>query len=117
MENILPYAGGNVYPGFMGWVQGGGTAVGMLAEMIAAGLNSNLGARNQMPAEVEREVVAWMHDLFGFPGGVTGPFVTGTSMANVIGALVARSTACGADVRRIGVPAYGRFSLPVLPVA
>ena len=28
---VLPYAVGNVHPGFMGWVHGGGTAVGMLA--------------------------------------------------------------------------------------
>ena len=37
---VLPYATGNVHPGFMGWVHGGGTAVGMLAEMLAAGLNA-----------------------------------------------------------------------------
>jgi aromatic-L-amino-acid/L-tryptophan decarboxylase len=31
LESILPYSSGNAHPGFMGWVQGGGTAVGMLA--------------------------------------------------------------------------------------
>src|SRR5580658_8974482 len=40
--DILPFAVGNAHPGFMGWVQGGGTPVGMLAEMLAAGLNANL---------------------------------------------------------------------------
>ncbi|MFX6226357.1 hypothetical protein ABTF68_23055, partial [Acinetobacter baumannii] len=29
MDAILPYAGGNLHPGFMGWVQGAGTPVGM----------------------------------------------------------------------------------------
>ncbi len=42
MRNILPYAAGNNHPGFMGWVNGGGNPVGMLAEMLAAGLNANL---------------------------------------------------------------------------
>src|SRR5438034_5410323 len=51
MRDILPYAAGNTHPGFMGWVQGGGNPVGMLAEMLAAGLNANLGARDQMPLE------------------------------------------------------------------
>ena len=30
-ETVAPYATGNVHPGFMGWVHGGGTVVGMLA--------------------------------------------------------------------------------------
>src|SRR5947207_13050004 len=34
-EHVAPYATGNVHPGFMGWVHGGGTAVGMVAEMLA----------------------------------------------------------------------------------
>ena len=38
--------GGNLHPGFMGWVQGGGTVAGMLAEMLAGGLNANLGGRD-----------------------------------------------------------------------
>src|SRR5271157_6462486 len=33
MRDVLPYALGNVHPGFMGWVHGGGTPVGMVAEM------------------------------------------------------------------------------------
>ena len=53
---IVPYATGNVHPGFMGWVHGGGSAVGMLAEMLAAGLNANLGGRDHIPIEVERQV-------------------------------------------------------------
>ena len=63
----LPYATGNVHPGFMGWVHGGGTAVGMLAEMLAAGLNANLGGRDHMPIEVERQIVEWTRAMFGFP--------------------------------------------------
>ena len=47
MRDVLPFATGNVHPGFMGWVHGGGTPVGMLAEMLAAGLNANLGGRDQ----------------------------------------------------------------------
>ena len=60
MKNVLPYAVGNAHPGFMGWVHGGGTPVGMLAEMLAAGLNANLGGRDKMPIEVERQVVQWV---------------------------------------------------------
>ena len=92
---IVPYATGNVHPGFMGWVQGGGSAVGMLAEMLAAGLNANLGGRDQMPIEVERQIVEWTRAMFGFPDGASGVFVTGTSMANFMAVLVARTAALG----------------------
>jgi aromatic-L-amino-acid decarboxylase len=100
---IAPYATGNVHPGFMGWVHGGGTAVGMLAEMLAAGLNANLGGRDHMPIEVERQIVEWTRSMFGFPSGASGIFVTGTSMANLMAVLVARTTALGASVRQSGV--------------
>ncbi len=105
MHEVLPFAVGNAHPGFVGWVHGGGTAVGMLAEMLAGGLNANLGGRDQMPIEVERQVVRWMCELFGFPQSASGLFVTGTSMANLIGVLVARAGALGTAVRRRGVAA------------
>lgn len=102
-EHVAPYATGNVHPGFMGWVHGGGTAVGMVAEMLAAGLNANLGGRDHMPIEVERQIVAWMRGLFGFPQGASGIFVTGTSMANLMAVLVARTSALGALARQHGI--------------
>jgi len=103
MQQILPYAVGNAHPGFMGWVQGGGTVVGMLAEMLAGGLNANVGGRNQMPVEVEREITRWMAALFGFPADASGVFVTGTSMANLLAVWIARVRLLGDDVRRNGV--------------
>src|ERR1700682_3443235 len=103
MRDILPYSIGNAHPGFMGWVHGGGTAVGMLAEMLAAGLNANLGGRDHIPIEVERQIVEWTRQMFGFPSEASGIFVTGTSMANLMAVLVARTTALGAAVRQRGV--------------
>jgi aromatic-L-amino-acid/L-tryptophan decarboxylase len=100
---IVPYATGNVHPGFMGWVHGGGSAVGMLAEMLAAGLNANLGGRDHIPLEVENQIVEWMRQMFGFPNSASGIFVTGTSMANLMAVLVARTTALGQAVRQRGL--------------
>ncbi|MBH5368759.1 pyridoxal phosphate-dependent decarboxylase family protein [Bradyrhizobium glycinis] len=102
-EHVAPYATGNVHPGFMGWVHGGGTAVGMIAEMLAAGLNANLGGRDHMPIEVERQIVDWMRRLFLFPESASGVFVTGTSMANLMAVLVARTTALGTLARQHGI--------------
>ena len=103
MRDILPYSAGNAHPGFMGWVNGGGTPVGMLAEMLAAGLNTNLGGRDQIPIEVERQLVQWVRDIFGFPAGASGLLVTGTSIANLIAILVARTARLGIGVRQSGL--------------
>ena len=110
---VAPYATGNVHPGFMGWVHGGGTAVGMLAEMLAAGLNANLGGRDHMPIEVERQIVDWMRSCSAFPTGASGIFVTGTSMANLMAVLVARTRALGAVARQHGIGMTARCSPPI----
>jgi aromatic-L-amino-acid decarboxylase len=104
---ILPHATGNLHPRFMGWVHGGGNVAGMLAEMLAAGLNANLGGRDHIPVEVERQVTCWMAELFGFPAGASGLFVTGTSMANLIAVLAARAGVLGQDSRAEGVGEAG----------
>jgi glutamate/tyrosine decarboxylase-like PLP-dependent enzyme len=106
-DNVIPYTVGNPHPGFMGWVHGAGTPVGMLAEMIAGALNANVGGRNQAPVEVEHQVSSWMASLFGLPANARGVFVTGTSIANFMGVVVARTAMLGRDVRAQGLAAHG----------
>jgi glutamate/tyrosine decarboxylase-like PLP-dependent enzyme len=75
--------------------------------MLAAGLNANLGGRDHMPIEVERQIVEWTRQMFGFPAGASGLFVTGTSMANLMAVLVARTSALGKSARQQGVGEAG----------
>jgi glutamate/tyrosine decarboxylase-like PLP-dependent enzyme len=100
---ILPFATGNIHPGFVGWVHGSGTPTGMLAEMLAAGMNANVGGRDHAAVYVERQVIAWCRALFGFPETATGLFVTGTSTANLIAVIVARTRALGVASRKLGI--------------
>lgn len=106
-ELVLPYSVGNLHPGFMGWVHGGGNPVGMLAELLAGGLNANLGGRDHAPIQVERQVIRWSAELLGLPHDAGGLLVTGTSIANLIGVLVARRAALGPEVRERGVGGAG----------
>jgi glutamate/tyrosine decarboxylase-like PLP-dependent enzyme len=106
---IKPYATGNAHPAFMGWVHGAGTPVGMIAEMLSAGLNANCGGRDHIGIEVEKQVVLWMREAFGFPAGASGLFVTGTSQANFLGVLIGRNRALGEGVRKTGVAAGPRL--------
>ena len=108
LETVLPYSSGNAHPGFMGWVQGGGTAAGMLAEMLAGGMNANLGGRDHMALEVEQQVLAWTREMFAFPAEASGLFLTGTSQANFLATLIARTRALGTTTRSSGLAASER---------
>lgn len=105
---MLPYGNGNLHPLFMGWVHGAGTPVGMVAEMLAAGLNANCGGRDHIAIEVEKEITLWLAEAFGFPQEASGVFVTGTSMANLVAAVVARTDALGEPIRRSGLREAGQ---------
>lgn len=100
---VQPYSTGNLHPRFMGWVHGGGNPVGMLAEMLSGALNANLGGRDHAPIEVERQVIAWAAEMLGFPADASGVLVTGTSIANLIGLLIARTAVLGPSVRCSGL--------------
>jgi len=102
-RRIAPYGTGNRHPRFFGWVHGAGTAIGMLAEMLAAGLNPNLGGRDHAPIDCERQVIRWAAALLGLPAASAGLLVTGTSIANFMAVHVARTALLGPAVRDEGL--------------
>jgi aromatic-L-amino-acid decarboxylase len=106
VRTVLPYPNGNLHPRFWGWVHGGGTPLGMMADMLASGLNPHLAGFNQAPALVEHEVIRWLAELMGMPAGASGVLVSGATMANVLGLAVARfakARDAGFDVREDGL--------------
>ncbi len=103
LETVLPYSLGNTHPRFFGWVHGSGTPIGALSGFLAATMNANLGGRAQAPVLVERQVLDWARELFGFPSGSGGILLSGTSMATVVGLAVARHRATGGRDRVEGV--------------
>jgi len=102
---IRPYPTGNIHPRFWGWVMGTGTPFTMLADMLAAGININQGGGNQVGGLVEKQLIDWFIELFGFPPDASGLLVSGGSMANLIGITVARYAEADFDLRKEGL--YG----------
>jgi glutamate/tyrosine decarboxylase-like PLP-dependent enzyme len=102
-RDVLPYPTGNVHPRFWGWVMGTGTPTGMLAEMLAAGMNSHVAGYDQAASLVERQVVAWLAGLMGFPEGSSGVLVSGGTEANLNALIAARVAKAGFDVRADGL--------------
>jgi aromatic-L-amino-acid decarboxylase len=102
VERVRPYTNGNLHPRFFGWVQGNGTPLAMMAEMLAAAINPHLAGFDQAPALVEQEVLRWLAESMGMPGA-SGILVSGGTMANTLGLAVARHARAGFDVREEGL--------------
>ncbi len=106
---ILPYPTGNTHPRFFGWVHGTGTATAMLAELCAAAMNSNCGGRDHAAVYVERAVIDWCRQIFGFPEAASGVLTSSTSVATVIALGAARVRCLGPDSRAAGLAGARRL--------
>ena len=103
LSNVLPYTSGNRHPRSWGWVRGNGTALGMLADMLASGINAHLGGGQQAPTLVEEQVLTWLKEMMGMPASSSGLLTSGGTMANLLGLGVARHAKAGFDVREEGL--------------
>jgi len=108
LEYVLPHPMGNIHPRFWGWVIGTGTPLGMLADMLAAGMNPNVGGADHVANYVEAQVLDWCKQMLAYPAEASGLLVSGGSMANLVGLTVARNTKAEFDLRQHGVYASPR---------
>ncbi len=90
--------------GFLAYISGGGTVPGAIADLLASGVNPNVGGWVLSPAatEIELQLVRWLASRFGLPADAGGQFVGGGSLANLTALKLARDRAV-ADVRIRGL--------------
>lgn len=105
LENVLPYPHGNIHPRYWGFVNGTGSALGMLSEMLAAAMNPNCGGADHSAVYVEQQVINWCKEMLGYAPEASGVLVSGGSMANLMGLAIARNTQLKFDIRHNGVAA------------
>jgi aromatic-L-amino-acid/L-tryptophan decarboxylase len=93
-DTIVPFSRQNAHPRMFGYVQSPGTPLGAFADLLASTLNANLTIWRSAPApvELERLTIDWIRQILGFNAGAGGLFVSGGSMANLIGIAMARQT-------------------------
>lgn len=77
----------NGHPKFLGYVTSSPAPIGMLAELLAAAVNANVGAWTLSPvaSEIECQTVRWIAELLGYPEACSGVLVSGGNMANYVG--------------------------------
>ena len=100
----------SMYPGhprFMAYITGTGTVPGAAADLLASGLNMNLGGWRLSPSgtEIELLLMRWFAERFGLPEGAGGLLTSGGAMANFVALKTARDHRAGWDIRATGVQA------------
>ncbi|MEM7036978.1 MAG: pyridoxal-dependent decarboxylase [Bacteroidota bacterium] len=92
-KQVMDTATLNIGPNMYAYVMAGGTQLSILAEMIVATLNQNVGKWHLAPVmtELERRVIIWAADTIGFAKEAAGTLVSGGSAANLQGLTVARN--------------------------
>jgi len=104
-RDILPYPLGNSSPRFFAWVNSPPAPLGVLAELLAAGLNSSVAGGDHAATYVEHAVLNWLKALVGYPADSGGILASGGSVANLIALAVMRTVKAQGDVRVHGVQA------------
>lgn len=95
----------NGHPRFYGYITSSAAPIGMLADLLAAAVNANVGAWKLAPiaTEIEVQVIRWLAQFIGYPADCGGLLLSGGNMANLTCFLAARATQAGWDVRSKGV--------------
>jgi glutamate/tyrosine decarboxylase-like PLP-dependent enzyme len=105
----------NGHPRFLGYITSSAAPMGMLAELLAASVNPNVGAWTLSPvaSEIEAQTVRWTAELLGLDPGSGGLLVSGGNMANTVAFWAARVRAAGDAVRQTGSGVGGRMAVYV----
>src|SRR4029079_5669985 len=96
------YAG---HPGFMAYISGAGTVPGAAADLLAAGLNPNVGgwSLSAGASELELHLMRWIAGRFGLPEGSGGLMTSGGAASNFTALKAARDAHAPGNVRADGV--------------
>jgi aromatic-L-amino-acid decarboxylase len=95
------------HPRFLAYVSGAGTIPGASADLLAAGVNMNVGGWMLSPSatEIELHLTRTFASWFGMPETAGGLIVSGGAMANFVALKAARDRTAEWDVRAEGVAA------------
>jgi aromatic-L-amino-acid/L-tryptophan decarboxylase len=105
----------NGHPRFFGYITAAPAHVGILAELLVAAANPNVGSWRLGPVatEIEAQTVRWIAELIGYPTSCGGLLVSGGNMANFVGFLAARRAAADWAIRSGGLRDEGARPLRV----
>jgi glutamate/tyrosine decarboxylase-like PLP-dependent enzyme len=89
-EHVLAFPFGNSHPRFYAFINATADPVGVVADYLAATLNSNCWGGDHAAIHVERQVLRWLAEILGLPADSEGILTSGGSMANFTALATAR---------------------------
>jgi aromatic-L-amino-acid decarboxylase len=97
----------NGHPKFWGYITSSAAPIGVLADLLAASVNPNVGAAILSPiaSEIEAQTIRWIADLIGYPRTCGGVLVSGGNMANFACFLTARKIKANWKIHEKGLSA------------
>jgi len=101
-SSILPYPMGNASPRFFAWVNSPAAPLGILAELLAAGMNPSVAGGDHAATYVEHGVLGWLKQLVGYPADSGAILVSGGSIANLVGLAAMRFVKAQGQIRAQG---------------
>lgn len=104
-ETLFSHSLFNGHPRFFGYITSSPSHIGILADLLAAAVNPNVGAWTLAPVatEIESQTVRWIAELLHYPIGCGGLLVSGGNMANLVAFVAARAAMVPGNVRQDGV--------------
>jgi aromatic-L-amino-acid/L-tryptophan decarboxylase len=95
----------NGHPKFMGYITAAPAPIGIMADMLAAAVNPNVGAQILSPVatEIEKQTVNWLAEFIGAAPSFGGILVSGGNMANFTAFLAARTARAPKTIKEEGM--------------
>lgn len=100
----------NGHPKFMGYITSSPAPIGMLADLLAATVNSNVGAHILSPVAttIEKQTVQWLAEFIGVGPDYGGILVSGGNMANFTAFLAARTAKAPKNIKEDGLTSISK---------
>jgi glutamate/tyrosine decarboxylase-like PLP-dependent enzyme len=95
----------NGHPKFFGYITSSAAPIGALADLLAATVNSNVGAHILSPiaTEIEKLTIKWLAEFIGVSPTYGGILVSGGNMANFTAFLAARTAKAPKEIKENGI--------------
>ena len=104
-RDVLPFMARNEHPGYFAYIPGCGNWPSALGDLIASGLNIDVGSWSLAsgPSALELVVLDWFKGWIGYPSDSAGILTSGGSAANMTALACAREAMVGAMSDRLVV--------------
>ena len=104
-RDVFSFMARNEHPGYFAYIPGSGTFPSALGDLIASGLNLDVGSwsLSSGPSQLELVVLDWFKQWIGYPPEAAGILTSGGSAANMTALACAREALVGAMSDRLVV--------------